>query len=270
MTRWSSIIIAITFTIILVSCTSKEIQPHPTSSPPNETIIAEQTPKPTARISGTETMSTPNFQFTGNNTITEIDPNNDSLSETLVVNAEVQKGDVAIADTPSFRSMGLTQANLTGNVAYSLLDVNADGIAEALVANVEVDILVAGTYFVDGYLMKGGTLVSDGPSWNTMRPNIGMEVSGNPGLHTIQLQFSGEEIFQSGLDGPYELDLTLSSAQTLENQIQSITPAYMSSQFGELIAAIKASADQGEDVDAGGKFDVLRALVTVEVRVPGD
>ena len=80
---------------------------------------------------------------------------------------------MAIADTPSFRSMGLTQANFTGNVAYSLLDVNVDGIAEALVASVEVDIMVAGTYSVDGYLMNGGTLVSARPSWNTMIPTLG-------------------------------------------------------------------------------------------------
>ena len=63
-TRWGSIVIAITFTIILVNCTSKGIEPHPTSSPPNETMMAEQSSKPAARISGTETMSTPNFQLT--------------------------------------------------------------------------------------------------------------------------------------------------------------------------------------------------------------
>ena len=119
----------------------------------------------------------------------------------------------------------------TGNVTYRTVDKNGDGIAEQLAADVEVEILTAGEYTVVGRLKKGGQMIANRPNFDSMLFSKA-PLNGAPGLHSVSLTFSGEQIFQSGTDGPYDLALVAVGASS-HAKVTVPTPAYSHTQFGE-------------------------------------
>lgn len=138
------------------------------------------------------------------------------------------------------------------------------GLHEQLVARLEVEILVGGSYLIHGSLSRDGKRVTDQPDWWTTQPTVGT-VSGHAGEETtLSLYFSGQEIYQSHVDGPYDFNVGTSSF---------VTPAFKSDSFGELDAAIREGSVEiaGRGVKITVPFRVWKeGRYTLEARLARD
>jgi hypothetical protein len=180
-------------------------------------------------------------------------------------------GGIASGAAPSSTRIVLPASatlHFTGLAAFSLVDDDADGIMDALAADVGYTTSVPARFVVSGTLRGGTQTIS-------IRPRVDSEnfgdvyYAGASGTHTAHLEFSGEDIFAHGLNGPFRLYLTGSDSTGVQDTLTVSTPSYSFTQFGELPIAITSSADQGVDIDADGLFDSLRVSVTVAARHAG-
>ncbi|RKZ44344.1 MAG: hypothetical protein DRR16_26960 [Candidatus Parabeggiatoa sp. nov. 3] len=162
-------------------------------------------------------------------------------------------------------AMDIQGIQFTGNVSFNLLDEDNDNLIEAVDADVEVKILKAGNYSIDGILRKNGQLIADQPAFNRAILSQAT-ITESPGIYTISLRFSGEQIFQSGQNGPYELVLyTVSNATTLTVP----TPAYDHTYFGEMGAFVRDITETAIDDNGEGKFEFIEVTTEVEIRKAG-
>lgn len=156
----------------------------------------------------------------------------------------------------------------TGNVSFDLLDGNLDGIAEALTADVEVQLNANGEYVILGTLEKGGKLVANQPSWESALP-VEATLDRISGTYTVTLQFSGEQIDRSGVDGPY--DLVLQGIGTTGSTTATLaTPAYAHNLFGESAAHLAGVSEVAVDTNGDSKFEFIDVMVDLGVRLPGE
>lgn len=156
----------------------------------------------------------------------------------------------------------------TGNVDFDLVDDDLNGLAEALTAEVEVRLHGSGRYMIFGTLEKGGQLVANGPAWESALFVTGT-IDGISGTHSVTLRFSGEQVFRSQLDGPYELVLhTIGTGDSPSAKLP--TPILQHTQFGELPARLLGISDAAMDTDDDGKYEFLEATVDLEVRVESE
>ncbi|HRF44396.1 MAG TPA: hypothetical protein PLD30_09150 [Candidatus Competibacteraceae bacterium] len=156
-----------------------------------------------------------------------------------------------------------SDAGIPGTAAYTPLDTNGDGIYEALIADIDIDIVTPGTYTVRGILMKNGQAVATQPSFDVAIPT--QDTVGGQPPYTATLQFSGEQIFQSGVNGPYDLEVVaFASGGTLAVQTLT-TPAYDHTQFGERSSRINSASDSATDTDGDNRYDYLAIDVDVSV-----
>ena len=220
MAWWVMLVTLVIPALVFVACTSKRIEPHPESSIPTETKVAELTFDSPSRLTGTETMSAENLQFTGKNTFTEVDN-------------------------------------------------NGDGLFDALQVNIEVKTSASGEYSISGYLHKGDVIIANTPSYWSMGLTHAYFTNG-AGTHNIEIAFSGELIFRSGQDGPYELSLSGVGPNAESAHETFITPAIDHTQFGEVRAVVTEATDSAIDSDNDGDFDFIKVAVAINVRVGGD
>ena len=155
----------------------------------------------------------------------------------------------------------------TGKIDVSAVDDDGDGLLEAAAVHVELEVLTAGTYSLSGTLAKGGRAVSHRPAWDSARSSRST-FSATPGIHRASLAFSGEEIFRSGEDGPYDLTLVAFGATSAEI-LKLRTPFLDHRKFGEVGAVIAGAGETAVDEDRDGRFDALRVTAEVTVRVTG-
>ncbi len=163
---------------------------------------------------------------------------------------------------------GTTDIEFTGNVAFDLLDDDLDGFAEALTADVEVQLNAAGEYVIRGRLVSAGQLVANRPAWESMSP-VRATLDEISGTYSVSLVFSGEQIYRSGEDGPYDLEL-VGIADDGSASATLATPAYDRTLFGEVGAAITGVAETAVDADADGDFDYVEVTVDLDARLAGD
>jgi len=172
-------------------------------------------------------------------------------------------GPNAGSPAPGTSAAGLSFSGAT----FETVDDNGDGVADALLAHVQVQVLTAGTYIVSGTLRYGTTLVASRPQSQSML-DTHATVSGGVGSHVVDLRFSGEEIFQAGLDGPWSLDL-LGGGSSGWTTSTLTTPAYPAAGFGESPVGITAASDEGVDTDGNGIFDNVGVSASIRVRTSG-
>ncbi len=158
----------------------------------------------------------------------------------------------------------------TGDYTFTPTDASGDGIYDYLVAEVGVELYTPGAYIVEGLLTKevGGEtqIVARQPSYWSSEHTTTL-VSGQPGVHTAKLYFSGQEIFQSGQDGPYLFEGKTHGADFEMTRGSFETPAFKYGEFGELDAAIvDGTTLDGVDADGDGLFDELLITVPITVR----
>jgi hypothetical protein len=158
----------------------------------------------------------------------------------------------------------------TGNTTFNTVDDNGDGLAEAIIAVVEVEILVGGEYSFIGSLKKNGQNIANRPFFESAGFS-NATLNEAPGFYTISLGFSGEQIYRSGKNGPYELELFAVGA----NGFFAIAPPtftkpYDYRKFSEVEGTIMSITDVAIDDDGNGKLDFIETTVTVKIRTAGD
>ena len=157
---------------------------------------------------------------------------------------------------------------LTGNATYDLIDDDANGLAEALAADVEVRLHAAGEYTFVAHLSKNGRQIAYRPAWESAL-TVRATLDAISGSHTVRLRFSGEEIFRSEEDGPYDLEV-LAVASNGSTSTRLVTPSLDHSLFGEVGARLTGVAESPVDADGDGAIDYLQVTLDLDVRLDAD
>ena len=156
-----------------------------------------------------------------------------------------------------------------GTATFNLIDSNNDGIYEGVSASVDVDVANAGTYSLEGTLEKNGVLVANRPSNESMLFSRVSFQANSAGINKVKITFSGDQIYQSSQDGPYDLVLTGISTSG-EADITLQTPVYNHLSFGELLANITNINDVGIDSNNDSKLEGIKANIQVNSRKAGN
>ncbi len=172
-------------------------------------------------------------------------------------------------------AMTVPDIKFTGHTTFSTVDDNGDGLAEAVIAEVEVKILTGGEYSFIGTLKKNGQVIANRPFFESAISSTAFLNEGI-GLYTIFLRFSGEQIFQSGENGPYQIELFAVGANKLATTLTVSTPACDHTQFSEIGIQFSKNGtiltgvtDAAIDETGDGKFDFVETTLSVEVRTTG-
>jgi hypothetical protein len=164
-------------------------------------------------------------------------------------------------------------AAFSGSPTFQPLNTGGDGTYDALAVNVKVNVTTPGTYAVNGWLLSGSQVVTGRASQDDEGGSSVIITAKSRGTQNVTLQFSGEDIYQSGVDGPLTADLWLLNVKNNSVVLAHgdfSSPSYVHTQFGEEPLRLSGVTDQGVDPDAGGKFDLLSAAATVNVTAAGD
>ena len=140
------------------------------------------------------------------------------------------------------------------------LDTDADGLFNNLIVTVPVEVTTAGSYELDGWLYDG--------SWNQIEyiTWTGALISGT---NYVDIEFTGQTIFNYGLDSQYifMVDLFFGSIY-LENQAAWTSTSYVHTDFEHAMFA-PPHTDYGVDTDADGLYNSLVVDVQVDIDQAG-
>jgi hypothetical protein len=143
------------------------------------------------------------------------------------------------------------------------VDVNSDGYYEYLVVEVQVNVIEAGTYQIYG------EMYDDWSDWITSWYNITyLDI----GVQTVELWFSGYDIYYSYEYGPYEVDLTLydDTLSPIDYDVY-YTADYYYWDFDTGVAWFTPPhSDAGIDENGNTLYDWLVVYLSVYVLVEGD
>ena len=141
-------------------------------------------------------------------------------------------------------------------------DDDLDGDAEHLLINVSVYVRATGYYYLYGYLYTSSESLLEF-QWTSF-------TFGTTGAQTMQLSFTPWIIRNSGINGPYHVDMSLyDSSNNLLSTGTHNTSAYAYTDFMDKPGMISAFSEYGVDTDANGKYDYLQLNVTVSVTHAG-
>ena len=182
--------------------------------------------------------------------------------------------DLRSAEEQVIEHEGALGARLTGEVSFQASGTAEMGFSSMLLAEVEVEIVREGRYFVNGVIAwqedgKKPRPIAWHPSIETStRSRSGIE--GEPGKSTVELRFSGEQIYRAGKNGRYQLILQVQDGDLdrVGERLTVPTPEYRAEDFGELGAS--AALDRtpfGIDWDGDKVYDALVVPVKMSVRV---
>ena len=126
------------------------------------------------------------------------------LGLTVIANG-TDNGTAYARQTDSLLAVSPPTVQLTGAYSDVAIDDDSNGKYEALAINVGLDVAQAGDYLVSGDLVSGNSLVAH---------YVGSHSFVNTGNNTITMLFNGDDIRQSGINGPYTLtNLTIADQQ---------------------------------------------------------
>jgi hypothetical protein len=157
-------------------------------------------------------------------------------------------------------------ANFTGNYSEQGEDPDADGIYDFLEIEADVNVSITGNYSIFGLLKSGETLIT---SRSGIDPTSfsAYYLSAEPGIKTVTLSFSGEDIYNKGIEGSYTIYLLLLDENGVVIDSRTFdTSLYSPWQFGQIPARIISALDHGEDTDSNGLYDYLTAEISIRVR----
>ena len=150
------------------------------------------------------------------------------------------------------------------------VDINGDSIWDFLKCTIGLDVNVAGTYVIVGKIASNGDFITNRASVKNSVP-IEHMISLSQGVSQTDIHFSGEDIYRSGVDGPYTIHLVL--YDTNGNQIDQkdfSSAAYKHDSFGEYPAKFTNVPDfTTPDENGDGLYDFLSASVKVQTGVAG-
>lgn len=153
---------------------------------------------------------------------------------------------------------------LDDSYVESVQDSDSDGLFDLLRIDVAATVEIAGTYEFIGELEGTGPITVNSS-----------EMYLSKGSHSILLEFSGQEIFQSRQDGPYHLK-ALRIKDANGDRVHSIYDAYTTTsysfgQFEHSGSTINAEsfADSGIDTNGDGDYDYLRIQFETNIEQDG-
>src|SRR6266566_1794461 len=142
-------------------------------------------------------------------------------------------------------------------------DANGNGLFDFLLVNASVQITAPGNFTVSGTLHKA----------NSTLQIHNLTSAGLPvGPANLTIWFDGGPINQSGIDGPYTVDLILVNENfSLLDFGTHTTQAYSHLDFDPMPAFMTPPhPDSGQDTNGNGLFDLLNVDVQVQVNVPAN
>ena len=142
------------------------------------------------------------------------------------------------------------------------LDTDGDGLYDYLVVEASVEVREASYYSAYATLQDS--------SWN-MIASTSSQTLLDIGQQKIMLLFQGYLIYNSGLDGPYNVEIALYVMDSSLGSDRHTTSTYAWGQFQVSPAKLTPPhADYGLDSDGNGKYDYLALELSVEVSVAGN
>lgn len=153
---------------------------------------------------------------------------------------------------------------------FEPIDADSNGVYEQLQARVMVDFPSGGFYFIQASLHKGELLVANQSRFDDSIPvSLFFDVAG-AGLHEVSLRFSGQQILDSGIDGPYEVRLQAVGPAGASVEVTAMSPSLDHTTFGEVQVAVLGGTDSAVDLDSDGLFDLLRVNLDLRAFSAGD
>lgn len=154
-------------------------------------------------------------------------------------------------------------ASFPGTVAERTTDDDLDGLVDTLTLDVPVAVDAAGDYQLTARVLDaGGALVA----------GTGVRASLDAGEQTVSVSFDGRTIHDTGVEGPWHLDVVLAD---LDLDLRAT--AHLGELDNDDLAAfehdsvrVDGFADEAADVDGDGLLDVLSVTATAHVDEPGD
>ncbi len=143
------------------------------------------------------------------------------------------------------------------------LDTDTEGAINWLITTVQVDVYETGFYEVEGALRH--------PETGTQIATSGGGQFLDPGSYPFTLYFDGTQIFRSGLDGPYAVDVELWDGIQYQpiGQVSQLTEPYRYTDFDSPSALlVPPHSDVGEDSDGDGLYNFINLTVRLEVFEP--
>lgn len=127
----------------------------------------------------------------------------------------------------------------------------------ALIVEATISTEREGVYSLTGSLLKNGVVVCERPSRDSVRPT-GASLSVGPTPVAVTLRFSGEDLRESGLDGPYTVTLVLIAGDgVVVGDAQHTTAVYDCRRFAERPARILSAEAALAPADRATSASVL-------------
>jgi len=140
-------------------------------------------------------------------------------------------------------------------------DTNANGLYDWLDVDVVVDVATAGWYNIYGSLYAGNFSYLDYASSYSYL---------NVGIQTVNLQFSGINIYKEGYNGTFDVDLNLVDGSYIWLDSDNYTTAaYLYTDFEQPSHFESPSTDFGADTNGSALFEYLVVNTTVDIKVAG-
>ncbi|MFH0790841.1 MAG: hypothetical protein V2A64_04335, partial [Candidatus Omnitrophota bacterium] len=164
-----------------------------------------------------------------------------------------------------------SQAVFTGSFTVTPLDSNNDGKYDVLQVIAEVEINSPYNYSVIGLLKANGEFITDRESFVSTMPHGYNIPDSQTGKQNAVLRFSGEDIYQKGIDGEYELDIGImknGSGVIVDHKVFNIGKLNHND-FRERGADIQKISEYVQDTNNNGLYEYIIVSVKVNVVTPG-
>jgi hypothetical protein len=170
-----------------------------------------------------------------------------------------------VREIPEFRTRECDEPGLyfCGEPVFETVDDDGNGYFDYLL----VSFRIRADSYIDGKVC--GSLVSTTGDTISTLPYVSSIESRmkncerktcKTGVTQFELKFNGQDLFRSGLDGPYVASLRFTSANWLLDEMSVRTPPYKHTDFSH-IARIDGNSDRPVDLDGDGTPDWLQVDV---------
>jgi pimeloyl-ACP methyl ester carboxylesterase len=151
-------------------------------------------------------------------------------------------------------------------------DDDNDGLFDSLVVRLAIEVRHKGHFDLEGLLVDShGTRVASGYFVSRSVGGAGYE----PGSREIELAFTGEEIYESGANGPYRVtDVVLSDTTGQTFQVAAAdnlhtTRPYRAGEFEHAAVQLVSNEEWATDTNGNGLYDKLEFKLGFDVAWPG-
>jgi hypothetical protein len=178
--------------------------------------------------------------------------------------SSVTNKDISTMDFPD------SNTYFTGSYSISPFDTTGDGRFDGIEVTADVNVAQNTSITIFGSVWAGQSLITNRSNMKSMERAVFTKQC-QPGITNSKLVFSGYDISDSELDGPYTINLYLYDANAVSNDSLVLdTPAYTASQFGETTADIMDMNDFAVDIEGDFLFDSLRVEISLNVYQSGN